>query len=89
MTRDHPRCDDGAGCGDPASHPTVRRLVRHSGEGPGHGELTTVAVHLAEPSGVIGRTTQASLQSGMVYGFAGAIEKPIDSPDAIPMCRGR
>jgi type III pantothenate kinase len=31
-------------------------------------------VDLAEPSGVIGRTTQASLQSGMVYGFAGAID---------------
>jgi len=31
-------------------------------------------VAFAEPSGVIGRTTQASLQSGMVYGFAGAID---------------
>lgn len=31
-------------------------------------------VDLSEPSGVIGRTTQASLQSGMVYGFAGAID---------------
>lgn len=31
-------------------------------------------VDLTEPSGVIGRTTQASLQSGMVYGFAGAID---------------
>lgn len=31
-------------------------------------------VDLAEPSGVIGTTTQASLQSGMVYGFAGAID---------------
>lgn len=31
-------------------------------------------VDLAEPSGVIGRTTQQSLQSGMVYGFAGAID---------------
>jgi type III pantothenate kinase len=31
-------------------------------------------VDFAEPSGVIGRTTQASLQSGMVYGFAGAID---------------
>jgi type III pantothenate kinase len=31
-------------------------------------------VDLAEPSGVIGRTTQASLQAGMVYGFAGAID---------------
>lgn len=31
-------------------------------------------VDLAEPSQVIGRTTQASLQSGMVYGFAGAVD---------------
>ena len=31
-------------------------------------------VDLAEPSGVIGRTTEASLQAGMVYGFAGAID---------------
>ncbi len=31
-------------------------------------------VAFAEPSGVIGRTTQASLQSGMVYGFAGAVD---------------
>ena len=31
-------------------------------------------VDFSEPSGVIGRTTQASLQSGMVYGFAGAID---------------
>jgi len=31
-------------------------------------------VDFAEPGGVIGRTTQASLQSGMVYGFAGAID---------------
>ena len=31
-------------------------------------------VDLAEPSGVIGRSTQASLQAGMVYGFAGAID---------------
>jgi len=31
-------------------------------------------VDLAEPSGVIGRTTQASLQAGMVFGFAGAID---------------
>ena len=31
-------------------------------------------VDLAEPSGVIGRTTQASLQAGMIYGFAGAID---------------
>jgi type III pantothenate kinase len=31
-------------------------------------------VDLAEPAGVIGKTTQASLQSGMVYGFAGAID---------------
>jgi type III pantothenate kinase len=29
---------------------------------------------LAEPGGVIGKTTQASLQSGIVYGFAGAID---------------
>jgi type III pantothenate kinase len=29
---------------------------------------------MAEPPGVIGRTTQASLQSGMVFGFAGAID---------------
>jgi type III pantothenate kinase len=31
-------------------------------------------VELAEPSGVIGKTTQASMQSGMIYGFAGAID---------------
>ena len=31
-------------------------------------------VDFAEPERVIGRTTQASLQSGMVYGFAGAID---------------
>jgi type III pantothenate kinase len=31
-------------------------------------------VDMAEPPGVIGRTTQASLQSGMVFGFAGAID---------------
>ncbi|MEK6277996.1 MAG: type III pantothenate kinase [Actinomycetota bacterium] len=31
-------------------------------------------VDLAEPAGVIGKTTQASMQSGMVYGFAGAID---------------
>ncbi|MFN8159864.1 MAG: type III pantothenate kinase [Solirubrobacterales bacterium] len=31
-------------------------------------------VDLAEPAGVIGRTTQASLQSGVIYGFAGAID---------------
>jgi type III pantothenate kinase len=31
-------------------------------------------VDLAEPGGVIGKTTQASMQSGMVYGFAGAID---------------
>ncbi|HKG35166.1 MAG TPA: type III pantothenate kinase [Solirubrobacterales bacterium] len=31
-------------------------------------------VDLAEPGDVIGRTTQASIQSGMVYGFAGAID---------------
>ncbi len=31
-------------------------------------------VDLAEPSGVIGRTTQASLQAGMIFGFAGAID---------------
>jgi type III pantothenate kinase len=29
---------------------------------------------LAEPGAVIGKTTQASLQSGIVYGFAGAID---------------
>jgi type III pantothenate kinase len=29
---------------------------------------------LGEPGGVIGRTTHASLQSGIVYGFAGAID---------------
>jgi type III pantothenate kinase len=29
---------------------------------------------LGEPGGVIGKTTQASLQSGIVYGFAGAID---------------
>jgi len=29
---------------------------------------------LAEPAGVIGKTTQASMQSGMIYGFAGAID---------------
>ena len=31
-------------------------------------------VELGEPSGVIGKTTQASMQSGMIYGFAGAID---------------
>jgi type III pantothenate kinase len=31
-------------------------------------------IDLAEPSGVIGKTTQASMQSGLVYGFAGAID---------------
>jgi type III pantothenate kinase len=31
-------------------------------------------VDLAEPAGVIGKTTQASMQSGMIYGFAGAID---------------
>jgi type III pantothenate kinase len=31
-------------------------------------------VDLAEPDGVIGKTTQASIQSGMVYGFAGAVD---------------
>ncbi len=29
---------------------------------------------LGEPGGVIGKSTQASLQSGIVYGFAGAID---------------
>jgi type III pantothenate kinase len=32
------------------------------------------SVELAEPAGVIGKTTQASMQSGMIYGFAGAID---------------
>lgn len=31
-------------------------------------------VDFAEPETAIGRTTQASLQSGMIYGFAGAID---------------
>jgi type III pantothenate kinase len=31
-------------------------------------------VELAEPGAVIGKTTQASMQSGMIYGFAGAID---------------
>ena len=31
-------------------------------------------VELAEPPGVIGKTTQASMQSGIIYGFAGAID---------------
>ncbi len=31
-------------------------------------------VELAEPAGVIGKTTQESMQSGMVFGFAGAID---------------
>lgn len=31
-------------------------------------------IELAEPDSVIGKTTQASLQSGFVYGFAGAID---------------
>jgi type III pantothenate kinase len=31
-------------------------------------------VDLTEPAGVIGKTTQASMQSGMIYGFAGAID---------------
>ena len=30
-------------------------------------------VDLSEPASVIGKTTQASIQSGIVYGFAGAI----------------
>ena len=29
---------------------------------------------LAEPGGVIGKSTHASLQSGIVYGFAGAVD---------------
>ena len=29
---------------------------------------------LGEPDSVIGKTTQASIQSGIVYGFAGAID---------------
>ena len=32
------------------------------------------SVELAEPGSVIGKTTQASMQSGMIYGFAGAID---------------
>ncbi len=32
------------------------------------------SIELAEPAGVIGKTTQASMQSGMIYGFAGAID---------------
>ena len=31
-------------------------------------------VELVEPGNVIGKTTQASMQSGMIYGFAGAID---------------
>jgi type III pantothenate kinase len=31
-------------------------------------------VELAEPGSVIGKTTQASMQSGIIYGFAGAID---------------
>ena len=31
-------------------------------------------IDLAEPAGVIGKTTQASMQSGMIFGFAGAID---------------
>jgi type III pantothenate kinase len=31
-------------------------------------------IDLAEPAGVIGKSTQASMQSGLVYGFAGAID---------------
>jgi type III pantothenate kinase len=31
-------------------------------------------VDLGEPAGVIGKTTQASMQSGMIYGFAGAVD---------------
>ncbi len=31
-------------------------------------------VDLSEPASVIGKTTQASIQSGIVYGFAGAID---------------
>ena len=55
--------------------------------GPGRGDLDAgargagreaAAVELGEPlgepGGVIGKTTQASLQSGIVYGFAGAID---------------
>jgi type III pantothenate kinase len=29
---------------------------------------------LGEPGGVIGKTTHASLQSGIIYGFAGAVD---------------
>ena len=32
------------------------------------------SVELGEPAGVIGKTTQASMQSGMIFGFAGAID---------------
>jgi type III pantothenate kinase len=31
-------------------------------------------IDLSEPASVIGKTTQASMQSGIVYGFAGAID---------------
>jgi len=31
-------------------------------------------VELGEPAGVIGKTTQESMQSGMIFGFAGAID---------------
>lgn len=31
-------------------------------------------VELGEPAGVIGKTTQASMQSGMIFGFAGAVD---------------
>jgi type III pantothenate kinase len=31
-------------------------------------------IDLAEPAGVIGKTTQAGMQAGMIYGFAGAID---------------
>jgi type III pantothenate kinase len=31
-------------------------------------------IELAEPGSVIGKTTQASMQSGMIFGFAGAID---------------
>ncbi len=31
-------------------------------------------IELAEPGSVIGKTTQASMQSGVIYGFAGAID---------------
>jgi type III pantothenate kinase len=48
--------------------------VRVSMEGLTEHAAKLPKVELAEPAGVIGKTTQASMQSGIIYGFAGAID---------------